>query len=94
MPEYPFQHVCIDYLTVGGVSYGVYMDRYTGWPGVIVGTLASDVATFIADLCTIYGVPETITSDGGPNLTARSVEELMNAYGIYPQNHECRQPTC
>ena len=83
VPEYPFQHVCIDYLTVGGVNYGVFVDRYTGWPGVIAGTLASDVATFIAKLCEIYGVPETITSDGGPNLTARSVEELMNAYGIY-----------
>ena len=75
--------MCIDYLTIGGVSYGVYVDRYTGWPGVIAGTLTSDVATFIAKLCEIYGVPETITSDGGPNLTARSVEELMNTYGIY-----------
>ena len=26
---------------------------------------------------------ESITSDGGPNLTAKSVKELMNAYGIY-----------
>ena len=41
------------------------------------------MATFIAKLCEIYGVPETITSDGGPNLTARSVEELKNAYGIH-----------
>ena len=83
MPEYPFQHVCIDYLTLGGVNYGVFVDRYTGWPGVLTGTLASDVATFIANLCEEYGVPESITSDGRPNLTARSVEELMNAYGIY-----------
>ena len=41
------------------------------------------MATFITRLCEIYGVPESITSDGGPNLTARSVEELMNVYGIY-----------
>ena len=59
------------------------MDRYTGWRGVISGTLATDVATFITRLCEYYGVPESITSDGGPNLTARSVEELMNVYGIY-----------
>ena len=59
------------------------MDRYTGWPWVISGTLASDVATFITRLCEYYGVPESITSDGGPNLTARSVEELMNVYGIH-----------
>ena len=75
--------MCIDYLIIGGVNYGVFVDRYSGWPGEISGTLASDVATFITRLCEIYGVPESITSDGGPNLTARSVEELMNAYGIY-----------
>ena len=51
VPEYPFQHVCIDYLTLKGVSYGVFVDRYTGWPGVITGTYASDMATFIAKLC-------------------------------------------
>ena len=28
-------------------------------------------------------MPESTTSDGGPNLTAKSVEELMNAYGMY-----------
>ena len=43
VPEYPFQHMCIDYLTIGGVNYGVF--------GVISGTLASDVATFITRLC-------------------------------------------
>ena len=41
------------------------------------------MATFIRRLCEYYGLPESITSDGGPNLTARSVEELMNVYGIY-----------
>ena len=55
VPEYPFQHVCIDYLTLKGVSYGVFADCYTGWPGVISGTLASDVATFITRLCEYYG---------------------------------------
>ena len=48
-------------IEVGGVNYRVFLDRYTGWPGVIAGSLASDVATFIAKLCEIYGVPETIT---------------------------------
>ena len=77
------EKISISYLTLGGVSYGVFVDRYTGWPGVIKGKLALDVACFIAKLCEEYGVPESITSDGGPNLTAKSVEELMNAYGIH-----------
>ena len=68
---------------MGGVSYGVFVDRYTRWSVVITGTLALDVAKFIAKLCEEYGVPESITSDGGPNLTAKSVEELMDAFGMY-----------
>ena len=56
VPEYPFQHVCIDHLTLEGESYGVFVDRYRGWPGVIKDTLAMDVVTFIAILCEDYGV--------------------------------------
>ena len=44
VPEYPFQHVCIDYFTLEGESHRVFVDHYTGWPGVIKGTLALDVA--------------------------------------------------
>ena len=30
-----------------------------------------------------YGVPVSCTSDGGPNLTAKSVEDMMAEYGIH-----------
>jgi hypothetical protein len=42
-----------------------------------------DVTQFLAKLCEDYGVPVSCTSDGGPNLTAGCVENMMTAYGIH-----------
>ena len=52
------------------------MDRYTGWPGVFVGATGFDVTKFLARLCEDYGVPVSCTSDRGPNLTAKVVDQL------------------
>ena len=82
MPDYPFQHVCVDYMSLGGKNYGVFVDRYTGWPGVYHGSAAQDVVTFLTRLCEDYGCPETLTSDGASNLTARAVESMLKDYGI------------
>ena len=81
-PDYPFQHICVDYMSLGGLNYGVYVDRYTGWPGVYMGSKAADVVTFLTNLCQDYGCPETVTTDGAPNLCAKSVEDMMKQYGI------------
>ena len=82
VPDYPFQHVAVDYMTIEGENYGVFVDRYSGWPGMICGTQAKDVVSFLASLCQSYGCPETITTDGAPNLTAKVVEDMLKVYGI------------
>ena len=58
-PQYPFQHICMDYFHLNGQNYGVFVDRYTGWPGVYLGNAAMDVCTVIARLSEDYGIPET-----------------------------------
>ena len=30
VPNYPFEHVCVDYMSLNGWNYGVFVDRYTG----------------------------------------------------------------
>ena len=47
-------------------------------PLVYRGTKGFDVTRFLASLCEDYGVPVSCTSDGGPNLTAKVVEDMMN----------------
>ena len=83
VPDYPFQHIAVDYMTLEGYSYGVFVDRYSGWPGVYIGSKAKDVTTFLSRLCEDYGCPETVTTDGAANLTAKEVEDFMAAYGIH-----------
>jgi hypothetical protein len=83
VPNYPFEHVCVDYMSLNGHQFGVFMDRYTGWPGVFMGATGFDVTKFLARLCKDYGVPVSCTSHGGPNLTAKVVEDMMRDYGIH-----------
>jgi hypothetical protein len=41
------------------------------------------VTKFLTKLCEDYGVLVSCTSDGGPNLTAKLVEDMMEDYGIH-----------
>ena len=50
VPNYPFEHICVDYMSLNGRQFGVFMDRYTGWPVVIMGTTGFDVTKFLARL--------------------------------------------
>ena len=82
VPQYPFEHICMDYMSLHGNNYGVFVDRFTGWPGVYVGGCASDVVTVLSRICEDYGVPRTCTTDGGPPYTSMTVQTMMSVYGI------------
>lgn len=70
-------------LHVNGHEFGVFVDRYTGWPGVYRGTKGYNVTKILARLCLDYGVPVSFTSYGGPNLMAQCVEDMMKTDSIY-----------
>ena len=83
VPQYPFQHVVMDHFVLNNQSYGVFVDRFTNWRGVYMGDSAMDVCKVVTKLSEDYGIPETITSDGGKNYTSASVKQLMEDYGIH-----------
>ena len=83
VPNYLFEHACVDYMSLNGHQFGVFVDRYTGWPGVFMGATMFGVIKFQARLCKDYGVPVSCTWDGGPNLMAEVVEDMMRDYGIH-----------
>ena len=68
VPQYPFEHICMDYMSLHGHNYGVFVDRYTGWPGVYTGSAASDVVSVLSHICEDYGVPRTCTTDDGRHI--------------------------
>ena len=75
--------MCVDYMMLNRKNYGVFVDKYTGWPGVYSGSTKFDTTRFLARLCEDYRVPVSCTLDGITNLTAKAVEDMMNAYDIY-----------
>ena len=82
IPEYPFQHICMDYFHLNGKNYGIFVDRYTNWPGVYQGARSWDVCAALARVSEDYGIPETCSTDGGSNYTSHKVQQFMQDYGI------------
>ena len=70
-------------MQLDGHSFGVVVNRYSGWPGVFEGTKGYNVIKFMRQLCETYGCPVSCTTDGGPNLTSMSVEQMLEDYGIH-----------
>ena len=84
LPDYPFQCVCADFFTNKGVSYLVIVDRYSNWPIIekshdgAKGLISSLRKTF-----TTFGVPEELSSDGGPEFGASSTKRFLKDYGVH-----------
>ena len=84
VPEYPFQYICADYFKHAGSNYLITVDRYTNWPQVeraadgstgLVNNLRSSFHT--------YGIPEELSSDGGPEFIATQTESFLKDWGVY-----------
>ena len=80
-PEYPFQSICIDYCHYAGHRYGVMVDRFSNWPCVWKASNRS-AADWLMSFCATFGVPEEISTDGGPEFTSGVMADLMADFGI------------
>ena len=84
VPAYPFQHLCCDYFALHGNYFGVVVDRFSGWFNIYRG---KGGATCLVDMMTKLfqdmGVPDTITSDGGPEFKAEKFKSCMRQYGVH-----------
>ena len=86
-PEYPFQEVCSDFFQLEGSTYLVTVDRLTGWPDVrqMGGNLrgARGLTSMLRNLFGTFGIPEELTSDGGPEFTAGETQKFFKTYDIH-----------
>ena len=84
MPEYPFQCVCADYFSHKGKSYLVLVDRYSNWPIVEkVPDGSTGLITSLKRTFSTFGVPEELSSDGGPEFTAGATRKFLQDYGVH-----------
>lgn len=84
LPVYPFQCVCSDFFSYKGVTYLVIVDRYSNWPIIerttggaegLIDSLRRSFAT--------YGIPDELSSDGGPEFTATATRLFLTAWGVH-----------
>ena len=84
-PEYPFQHICADFFTYKGVNYAVIIDRYSNWPAVLKakhGGTAKELINAIKAFCETFGIPEELSSDGGPQFSSGEMRNFLKDWDI------------
>ena len=85
-PEFPFQEICSDYFKLEGSTYLVTVDRLTGWPDVRQTSRglggAKGLKSLLRDLFGTFGIPESLTSDGGPEFTAGETANFLKIYDV------------
>ena len=87
-PSTPFEAVFGDFFTYGGRHYLVVGDRLSGWVEVFgspAGTTLAGAAGLIRHLRSFFatfGVPEELSSDGGPEFTAGCTEAFLRLWGV------------
>ena len=87
-PSTPFEAVFADFFAYGGRHYLVIGDRLSGWVEVFgspAGTTLAGAAGLIRHLRSFFatfGVPEELSSDGGPEFTAGCTEAFLRLWGV------------
>ena len=67
-----------------GCNYLVIVDRYTNWPNVeradngSQGLIDCLRRTFVT-----FGIPDELSSDGGPEFTATATREFLKTWGVH-----------
>ena len=97
VPEMPFQQVVTDYYTANGFNYLIYADRFSGWTEVakVANTSMPIFAKCVLKWFQTFGVPEEISSDGGPPYNSADYKSFLKTWGIaqrqssayYPQSN-------
>ena len=87
IPEYPFQHVCTDYFSLAGHNFCLVVDRFNNWLQVFHGRGgSSNLISMLGNLFHSFGIPKTMTSDGGPEYKSEQTGDFLRKLGGTPQN--------
>ena len=84
----PFEAVFADFFDYRGCHYLVVGDRLSGWVEVLSSTAGTNLAGSAGLVChlrsffTTFGVPEEISSDGGPEFTAKGTQDFLRLWGV------------
>lgn len=84
LPTRPFQCICADYFHYRGHNYVVIVDRFSGWPIVDRSTNgATGLTSALRSTFVTFGIPDDITTDGGPEFTASTTRKFLADWGVH-----------
>ena len=88
-PKYPFQKTVADYFSLTGFKYLLYADRYSAWISVIKIRIGEAdfkfLKTFLVQLFSTFGVPEELSTDGGPPFKGHEYKTFLQRWDIQPR---------
>ena len=83
VPQYPFQHVCSDYFEYAGHNFCLIVDRFSNWLQVFHGKGgSSNLISLLGQMCHNFGIPESISTDGGPQYMSSEFAQFLKCLGI------------
>lgn len=92
-PLYPFQHVAADFFHHQGITYLVIVDRYTNWPVVTPSREgATGLIQTLRETFSTFGIPDTLTSDGGPEFASHTTRLFLSNWGVHHRTASAYHP--
>ena len=82
--DHPFEHLHADFFHHEGSAYLVLVDRFSGWPIVSQASSgAAGLTQVLRETFATFGIPATLTTDGGPEFTAHATRDLLTSWGVH-----------
>ena len=83
-PDYPMKSLYCGKAHVGNYSYFVLIDRFSNWPSVCQtsGGGAEDLILFLSRHFKNFGVPDSITNDGGQVFASYKVKSFLKRWNV------------
>ena len=88
MASESFEAIASDYLHLKGHYYVMFVDRFSNWPQVAQIKPGSDASgaegliRALREVFAMFGVPEELSSDGGPEYSAKATEDFLKKWGV------------
>ena len=97
-PTSPFEAIFADYFSCGGTNYLVVGDRLSGWTSIFYaasGSSTSGAAGLTGCLRQVFatfGVPEELSSDGGPEFASGTTRKFLEKWGVHHRISSAHHP--
>ena len=81
-PDWPFQLICADCFELNNHSYLAIVDRFSGWLNIYHFKPRCSTKNTLISTChslfIAYGVPEEISTDGGPQFMSNEFQNFLH----------------